>query len=282
MAQERAASVQGVAIRATRLAADGSPATGPKASYAMEAFISATWTPDYDEGEEIQEKGANGLLCVYYKANDTLKRVTLSLAICEPDAEFTEIVSGGTLLATTTGVASTLASAAAIGDSSIQVTANVGVGAFTLGTETVVVTGVVGASTPYTAFLQFPLTATHTSTATITPVPETVGYAAPGAGTDPVPNGISLEVWSYAVANSRRAGNRPYFRWVFPSCQLRPTGDRAIENGLMANTFSGYGVGNAMFGDGPQNDWLFPSDRPYAYARDADAPIGIRGYQAVT
>jgi hypothetical protein len=282
MVAEKAASVQGVAIRATRLAADGSPATGATASYAMEAFISATWAPDYDEGEEIAEKGANGLLCVYYKANDTLKRVTLSLAICEPDPEFTEIVSGGTLLAATTGSASTLAADSDIGDSSVQVTANIGVGAFTIGSETVVVTGVTGAATPFTAYLQFPLTATHTTTAAITPIAETVGYAAPAAGTDPTPDGVALEVWSYAVANSRRAGNRPYFRWVFPSCQLRPSGDRAIENGLMANTFSGYGVGNAFFGDGPQHDWPFLADRPYQYARDAAAPIGVRGYQTVT
>lgn len=282
MAQEHAASVQGVAIRVSRLAADGSPATGPKASYAMEAFVSATWAPDYDEGEEIQEKGANGLLCVYYKANDTLKRVTLSLAICEPDPEFTEIISGGTLLAATYGTASTMSAGSAVGDSSIQVAANIGTGAFTIGTETVVVTGVTGASAPFTAFLQFPLTVVHATASPVTPVPETVGYAAPASGIDPIPNGVGLEVWSYAVANSRRASTRPYFRWVFPSCQFRPTGDRTIENGLMANTFSGYGVGNAMFGSGPAKDWAYPSDRPYAYARDTAAPIGVRNYQTVT
>lgn len=286
MAQDHAASVQGVAIRATRLAADGTPATGPFASYVMEAFVRATFTPDYDAGEEIQEKGANGLLCVYYKVNDTLKRVTLEVAICEPDPEVTEILSGGTLLATTTGSASTVATGgSAIGASSFPVTANIGTGSFTVGTggtqETVFVTAVSGAVTPFTAFTQFPLTKVHVATDAVTPVPTNVGWAAPPIGTDPTPNGCALEVWSHAVANSRRAGVNPFFRWVFPNCQFRPTGDRVIENGLMANVFAGTGTGNAAFGDGPAGDWVFPSDRAYQYARDSDAPLGQRGYVAV-
>lgn len=285
MAQDHAASVQGVCIRATRLAADGQPATGAFASYVMEAFIRATFTPDYDEGEEIQEKSANGLLCVYYKANDTLKRVTLELAICEPDPEITEIFSGGTLLATTTGTASALSADTAVGDSSFTTAANVGTGSFTIGTgaaqETVFVTGVTGASAPFTAFVQFPLTKVHTTADAVTPTSTNVGYAAPATGVDSTPNGVALEVWSYAVSNSRRAGANPYYRWVFPSCQLKPTGDRAIENGLMANVFSGTGTGNANFGNGPANDWVFPTDRAYQYARDSAAPLGQRGYVAV-
>jgi hypothetical protein len=286
MAQNHAASVQGVCIRVTRLAADGTPATGPNGSYAMDAFISATFTPDYEAGDEISEKSANGLLCVYYKANDLLKRVTLGLAICEPDPEVTEMLSGGTLLATTTGTATTVASAVAVGDNTIQMTANPGTGAFTIGTgvgqETVVITGVTGAATPWTAYLQFPATKVHASTDAVTPVPETVGYAAPPVGTDATPNGVAIEVWSHAVKNQRRAGILPYYHWVFPACQMTPTGDRVIENGVMANTFSGYGVGNAFFGDGPAGDWPFPSDRPYQYARVATAPAGINDYVAVS
>lgn len=286
MAQNHAASVQGVAIRATRLAADGTPATGPYASYVMEAFVRMTITPEYDDGDEIQEKGANGLLCVYYKAHDVLKRVTSEIAICEPDPEMTELLTGGTLLATTTGTSTTLAANSVIGDSQLSLTANSGTGSFTIGAgataETVFITGVTGASTPFTAFVQFPLTKTHTSGATVTPVSTNVGWAAPAAGVDANPNGVAVEVWSNAVSNSRRASVNPYYRWVLPSCQYRVSGDRAIENGLMANVFSGTGVGNAAFGVGPANDWPFPSDRAYQYARDSAAPIGVRGYVAVT
>jgi len=251
----------------------------------MEAFIRATFTPDYDEGEEIQEKSANGLLCVYYKANDTLKRVTLEIAICEPDPEITEIFSGGTLLATTTGTASTVSASTAIGATSFTTALNIGTGSFIVGTgagaETVFVTGVIGTTAPFTAFVQFPLGKVHASTDTVTPTSTNVGYAAPATGTDSTPNGVALEVWSYAVSNSRRAGVNPYYRWVFPSCQLKPTGDRAIENGLMANVFSGTGTGNSNFGNGPADDWVFPTDRAYQYARDSAAPLGVRGYVTV-
>lgn len=292
MAQDRAASVQGVCIRATSLAADGTCATGATASYAMDAFVSATITPNYDQGDEISEKNASGVLCVYYRALDTLKNVTIALSICEPDVELTEILSGGTLLATTEGTNSTLADDIAIGESSFQVVANIGVGAFTIGTgmgqETVVVTGVTGSTTPFTAYTQFPMTKTHAGPATpllgdaVTAIATNVGWAAPAFGQFPTPNGVALEVWSYAVQSARRAANNQFFRWVLPLCQIEPSGDRVIENGLMANTFSGYGSGNPFFGDGPAHDWVFPSDRAYQYARDNAAPSGVNGYVTVT
>lgn len=210
MAQSYAASVQGAAIRVTRLNANGTTATGASASYILNSFIRVSFTPEYEEGDEITEKTADGSVCVTYKAPDTLKRVNLELAICNPDPEFTELTSGGLLL---------------------------------------------------------------------TSAGQSVGWAAPATGVDATPNGVALDVWSYAVANGTRAGTNPYFRWVFPYVQLRPTGERVIENGLMANTFEGFGVGNSGYGDGPQNDWLYTSDRAYAYARVAAAPIGINGYQ---
>lgn len=288
MAQDHAASVQGVCIRATALASDGAPASGAHASYAMDAFISVTFTPNYDEGDEISEKAASGLLCVYYKALDTLKNVTLSISICEPDVEFTEILCGGTLLAVTTGTSTAIntGAAVAIGDTSMQLAANSGTGAFTVGTstgaETVVVTGVTGSAAPYTAYVQFPFTKVHAAAATVVPVSENIGYAAPAFGTTGNPNGVGIEVWSYAVSNARRASNMPFYRWVLPECQLRPDGDRVIENGLMANAFAGTGVGNPFFSPGPAGDWPFPSDRAYQYARDTAAPSGINGYVAVT
>lgn len=280
MSSPYAASVQGVATRVCRLGANGAPTTGATASYVMPAFIRVSFTPEYEEGEEIQEKSADGNLCVYYKALDTLKRVNLEVAICEPDPEFTEILAGGTLLAATTGTASTLSSAAAAGATTIQVGANIGIGSFTIATETIYVYQVTGTVAPFTAYLQAPLTGAHTSTTAVTPVSTNIGWAAPLTGTTGNTNGCGLEVWSHAVRDSRRAPNLPYFRWVFPYVQLRPTGERAIENGLMANVFSGFGLGNSSFTDGPANDWSFVSDRAYQYAREATAP-STRGYVTV-
>ena len=208
MAQtQQVASVQGAALRVTRLNSNGTTATGASASYIVNKFIRFSFTPEYEEGDEITEKTAAGEVCVTYKAADTLKRVNLEVAICNPDPEFTELVSGGSLL-TSAGIS--------------------------------------------------------------------VGWAAPLTGIDATPNGIALEIWSYGVSSGTR---QTYIRWVFPYVQLKPTGERVIENGLMANTFEGYGVGNSGFGNGPQNDWLYTSDRAWAYALDATAPLGINGYQ---
>lgn len=98
MAQDNASSVAGVAIRLTRLNADGTTMAGPSASYVTKKFVSLGFTPEYESGDEFTTKGADGKICVTWKAPDTLKRVTLHVALCDPDPEFTEMISGGTLL----------------------------------------------------------------------------------------------------------------------------------------------------------------------------------------
>lgn len=209
--QDNAASVQGAAIRVTRLDAAGNLLTGPHDSYTMSAFMRVTFTPEYEEGDEFTEKGASGTVCVTYKAPDSLKRLTMEIAICEPDPEFSALVGGGVLL-TRDG--------------------------------------------------------------------KSVGWATPEVGENPSGNGVAIEVYSYAVADGKRASTDPYFHWIFPYATLRATGDRVIENGLLANTFSGEGLGNVNFGDGPDGRWEWPSitNRPYAYARTDYAPIGYSGW----
>lgn len=215
MAQDYASSIAGSAIRVSRLRADGTIATGATASYKLESFISVSFTPEYEEGDEITQKDANGAVCVSFKQPDTLKRVSIEIAICNPDPEFTEITSGGLLLE----------------DS---------------GTT------------------------------------DSVGWAAPEVGVDANPNGVAVEVWSKAVQAGKIAAANPYWHWVFPYVKVRPSGTRVIENGLLANTFEGFGVGNVGFGDGPDGSWLFPSatNRPYAYARTTATPSG-NGYVSV-
>jgi hypothetical protein len=61
------------------------------------------------------------------------------------------------------------------------------------------------------------------------------------------------------------------------------SGDRVIENGMLANTFEGYGLGastETAFGDGLDGRWEFPvaTMRPYSYARSNFAPVGIKGF----
>jgi hypothetical protein len=217
--QDFAASVQGVAIRVTRLDAAGNLLNGAGDSYTTSAFLRASFTPEYEEGDEIVEKSADGTVCVSYKAPDTLKRITMELAICEPDTELSQLISGGLLLRKNFG-------------------------------------------------------------SFASPQNKSVGWAAPSVGDDPSGNGVALEVWSFAVADGRRAATNPYFHWVFPYAKLRQSGDRVIENGMLATTFEGYGLGNISFGSGLDGRWEFPvaSERSYSYARTYWAPSGLKGF----
>ena len=217
--QEYAASIQGVSIRVTRLDASGTLLNEPGDSYTTSAFMRLSFTPEYEEGDEITEKGANGAVCVTYKSPDTLKRITMELAICEPDTELTQLISGGLLLRKNLG---TFAA----------------------------------------------------------PDRKSIGWSSPATGDDPAGNGVAIECWSHAIIDGKKAATLPYFHWVFPYAKLRLSGDRVIENGLLANTFEGYGLGNTEFSTGLDERWEYPvaTERPYSYARNAWAPTGRKGF----
>jgi hypothetical protein len=217
--QDYAASIQGVSIRVTRLDAAGNMLNNPGDSYTTSGFMKMSFTPEYEEGDEIVEKSANGVICVSYKAPDTLKRVTLELAICEPDPELSELMSGGLLLRKNMGT--------------------------------------------YAA-----------------PDRKSIGWSSPAVGDDPSGFGVAIECWSFAVISGKRAASLPYFHWVFPYARLRLTGDRVIENGMLATTFQGYGLGNPLFSTGLDGRWEFPvaTERPYSYARTSYAPTGRKGF----
>jgi len=217
--QDFAASVQGVAIRVTRLDAAGNLLNNPGDSYTTSAFMRVSFTPEYEEGDEIVEKSADGTVCVSYKAPDTMKRITMELAICEPDTELTALISGGLLLRKNFG-------------------------------------------------------------SFASPDTKSIGWAAPSVGDDPTGNGVARECWSFAVKDGRRSATLPYFHWVFPYAKLRQSGDRVIENGMLATTFEGYGLGNIEFADGPDGRWEWPvsAERSYSYARGTWAPTGLKGF----
>jgi hypothetical protein len=86
------------------------------------------------------------------------------------------------------------------------------------------------------------------------------------------------------VKDGKRASVLPYFHWVFPYAKLRQSGDRVIENGMLATTFEGYGLGNKNFGSAVDGRWEFPvaSERPYSYSRASWAPVGLQGFYTWT
>lgn len=114
-----------------------------------------------------------------------------------------------------------------------------------------------------------------------TPPPGTgavTGYGAQQRGTFGTPNGIAIEVWSRAILNGKPASVNPYWYWVFPYAQLWATGETALENGMPAIVFTGYGYGNASFGAGIDGGWPFTSDRPYQFARSSTTPAITNSY----
>lgn len=109
---------------------------------------------------------------------------------------------------------------------------------------------------------------------------DTIGYAAPAVGVDPTPNGVSVEVWSRAIVGGVGATVNPYYHWAFPRLFLS-RGSTALEEAPTAPVFTGYGLENPNWGNGPANDWEFDSERVYQYVRTAALPTVTDGVAAV-
>lgn len=102
--QDNAASVRGVVLRVTRLAADGTPAIGSSSDvYVTGGFIKFTFTTQYNTGNEIQINNAAGEICIYYKSPDTIKNIAVKLELCDPDPVLTQMLVGGHVLSGTVG-----------------------------------------------------------------------------------------------------------------------------------------------------------------------------------
>lgn len=111
--------------------------------------------------------------------------------------------------------------------------------------------------------------------------PDTIGYAYPAVGTDPVPNGIGLEVWTRRYTDNSPDPDFPYARWVFPRAKLRPTA-RSIENAAAAAEFEGWSEENAAFGNGPANDYEGGVWRAAQYVYDTTFPVATTDVTVAT
>ncbi len=96
-ARDGASSVLGQLMRATPLTIEGEVDT-TRPVYVTTGFISASFSTEYEDGDEITEKAANGSVCISYKADDTLKRLNLNLSLCSPDPEAAAVIAGGLVL----------------------------------------------------------------------------------------------------------------------------------------------------------------------------------------
>lgn len=80
--------IRGTAMRLTRLNAAGVPVVGPCSQIVTDGFITATASPQYDEGTEVAQRNAGGKLCIYEPPRPALTRWDFTVQFCgiNPDA----------------------------------------------------------------------------------------------------------------------------------------------------------------------------------------------------
>lgn len=96
-ARDGASSILGTWMRVTALDVAGNiDATKPILN--SKGFITATFSPQFEEGDEITEKAADGSVCVSFKVDDSFTRVDFSLSLCDVDPEVTALLAGGNVI----------------------------------------------------------------------------------------------------------------------------------------------------------------------------------------
>jgi len=122
--EECAGQAQACLIRVARLdPTTGAPLAGDGNLYVTEAMISLEWSPDIATGDELEATNGCGEECVYFRADDRVRKLDLTLTLCTPAPELIEMLAGGTihaLSAVTTGYGLPAPGAISTGDTSIE------------------------------------------------------------------------------------------------------------------------------------------------------------------
>lgn len=88
-------SIQGLALRVTRLDSCCKPVTGTTCDFATsESFVTLNLTAEIEEPDEFIVKLANGKLCINEVGCATLKRFNVEINVCNADPDLFQIVSG--------------------------------------------------------------------------------------------------------------------------------------------------------------------------------------------
>lgn len=102
-------AIQARVARFIKLDVCGNPVTGASSAMVVtDGFTSIEPGPQYLDGEEHQQRKANGALCLYQKDPSELTRVELTVTMCTVEPDTLVLVSGERLLSsgvTGTGVA---------------------------------------------------------------------------------------------------------------------------------------------------------------------------------
>jgi hypothetical protein len=102
--RQKAGSVYALGARFVRLQRTGAPLVGADNAYVTDNLVKLDFTMNYREGEEKERLNGAGRACLYYKAPDTVRGLTINtLELCYPDAELEEFLNAGDVLVDGTG-----------------------------------------------------------------------------------------------------------------------------------------------------------------------------------
>ncbi|MFJ2774656.1 hypothetical protein [Streptomyces sp. NPDC087300] len=82
-----------VAARVTAVDGCGKPIYGDQSVCVFDGFSSAKFSPEYEDGNEVSKKKANGKICVQRKLPDLLKWVENEFTFCELDSGAVSIMN---------------------------------------------------------------------------------------------------------------------------------------------------------------------------------------------
>lgn len=95
-----AAPIKGTHLRIVKLDTCGNPVTGASSLVIVtKGFIQVQMDPDYEDGTEFFERNADGGICVNQKDKPTLKRMKLTVDLCEVSPDATNYVLDARLIA---------------------------------------------------------------------------------------------------------------------------------------------------------------------------------------
>jgi hypothetical protein len=96
---QKSGSVFALGMRVVRLAQNGAPLVGADNAYETDNLVRVDFTMQYREGEEKERVNGAGRACLYYKAPDTVRGLTVdAVELCYPEPELEEFLSAGDVL----------------------------------------------------------------------------------------------------------------------------------------------------------------------------------------
>jgi hypothetical protein len=86
-------SLQACRIRLARLEASGHPFEGAGNGYVSDAIVKLDVSVELSEGDDFEIRNGCGAICQTFKADDKIKRLNLSLELCQLDADLLELMA---------------------------------------------------------------------------------------------------------------------------------------------------------------------------------------------